>query len=115
MKKSIIRDRSYNFSLEIIKIHQTLVDLRHFAIADQLLRSGTSIGANIEEAINAISRKEFLAKMFIALKEAQETNYWIRLIIDSKIISHQHCLTVLEESQIIVKIISKICKTTRFG
>ena len=85
MAKSIIKQKSYDFALEIIAMCTQLRDKRHFEISSQLLRSGTSIGANVEEALAGQSRKDFFAKMSIASKEARETNYWLRLIRDAGI------------------------------
>src|SRR3982074_2786698 len=77
---------SFNFSLQIIKLYKLLVEKKEFVISKQLLRCGTSIGANIEEAIAAQSRKDFITKMSIASKEARETRYWLRLLDKSKLV-----------------------------
>ena len=86
MAKSIIKTKSYDFALEIVKLCVKLKNEKHFEIASQLLRSGTSIGANVEEALAGQSKKDFFAKMSIASKEAREANYWLRLLRDSKIL-----------------------------
>ncbi|APF23595.1 four helix bundle protein [Clostridium butyricum] len=84
MSSSIIKDKSFNFALEIIDIYKYLtITKKEFILSKQLLRSGTSIGANIKEALKGQSRKDFLSKMSIALKEAEETEYWIQLLIQS--------------------------------
>jgi four helix bundle protein len=76
MKQNIILVKTYDFALRIIKLHTHLCDSsRNFDIANQVLKSGTSIGANIEEAIGAESRKDFIHKLSIAYKEARETKY----------------------------------------
>lgn len=111
MAKSIIKNKSYEFALKIIKLCIQLRNQKHFEIARQLLRSGTSIGANVEEALAGQSRKDFFAKMSIASKEARETNYWLRLIIDAGIFDKQQCLKLLEESQELIKILTSIVKT----
>ena len=83
--ENAVRDKSYSFAKEVVFAYQKLVkDKREFVISKQFLRSGTSIGANVEEAIGAQSRKDFFHKMTIAYKEARETEYWIRLLIDTK-------------------------------
>ena len=82
-KKNLILDLSYQFSLEIIKIFDLLEDKKCYSIANQLLKSGTSIGANIREAQNAESKLDFIHKFKIAAKEAEETEYWLALINDS--------------------------------
>ena len=83
-KENAVRDKSYVFAKEVVYAYQKLVkEKREFVLSKQFLRSGTSIGANIEEAIGAQSRKDFFHKMTIAYKEARETKYWIRLLIDT--------------------------------
>jgi len=84
---------------------------KHFEISSQLLRSGTSIGANVEEALAGRSRKDFFAKMSIASKEARETNYWLRLIIDAEILDKQKCSSLLKISEELIKILTSIVKT----
>jgi four helix bundle protein len=85
MKKgNVVLDKSYAFAKEVVFVYQKLIiDKREFDLSRQFLRSGTSIGANIEEAIGAQSRKDFFHKMTIAYKEARETKYWIRLLMDT--------------------------------
>src|SRR6516164_221664 len=85
MKQSIVPERSFTFALEIIRLYCSLVDAREYVLSKQLLRSGTSIGANIEEATAGQSRNDFLAKMCIASKEARETRYWLVLLEQSKL------------------------------
>jgi len=78
------KDKTYKFALDIVILYRQMVRQSEFILSKQLLRSGTSIGANVEEAIAGQSRKDFISKMSIASKEARETNYWLRLIRDSK-------------------------------
>ncbi|HYW35121.1 MAG TPA: four helix bundle protein [Balneolaceae bacterium] len=87
MKKNIVREKSYAFALKIIRLSKELNEAKEFVFAKQLLKSGTSIGANVEEAIGGQSTKDFRAKLFVAYKEARETHYWLRLLKDSEIIS----------------------------
>ena len=87
MKSSIIKDKSYAFALRTITLAGWLKAQKEFEIAGQILRSGTSIGSNVEEALAGVSRADFIAKMSIASKEARETHYWLRLLRDSKIIT----------------------------
>ena len=75
MKKSIIKEKSYEFALDIIELYKFLIKQNEYVMSKQLLKSGTSIGANVEEAIAGQSRKDFISKMSISLKEARETNY----------------------------------------
>ena len=78
-KKNIIQDKSFNFSLKIIKLYKLLQAEKEFVLSNQLSRSATSIGANIEEAIGGISKRDFIAKLSISLKEARETKYWLNI------------------------------------
>jgi len=111
MAESIVKQKSYDFALQIIKLCGQLRNEKHFEIASQLLRSGTSIGANVEEALAGQSRKDFFAKMCIASKEARETNYWLRLIKDAGIFDKQQSRKLIEVSEELVKILSSIVKT----
>jgi four helix bundle protein len=84
MKENILKDKSYEFSLLIISVYKELSSQqREFVLSKQMLRSGTSIAANIEEADGAQSKKDFLSKISISFKEAKETKYWLRLLRDS--------------------------------
>ena len=111
MAKSIVKQKSYDFALEIIKLCSKLKRQKHFEIASQLLRSGTSIGANVEEALAGQTRKDFVAKMSIASKEARETNYWLRLITDAGILDKHDSQKLIQASEELVKILSSIVKT----
>ena len=112
MKNSMIKEKSYSFALNIIKLYQRLVSRNEYVISRQILKSGTSIGANVEEALAVQSRADFLSKMSIASKEARETNYWLRLpgtAIFAKIIFHE----ILADSERILKMLTAIVKTTQ--
>jgi four helix bundle protein len=110
--RNIILEMSFNFSLKIIGLHKELVGKKEFVISKQLLRSATSIGANVEEATVAQTRKDFIAKMSIASKEARETRYWLRLLDKSKLvnINLNNYLVVIDH---IINIITKIVKTSQ--
>lgn len=83
MAEGAIQEKSFSFALQIIDLYRRIVEQREFIISKQLLRSGTSIGANVEEATGAESRKDFASKLSIARKEARETKYWLRLFKES--------------------------------
>lgn len=83
-----IDERSFEFALEIVALYKFLTDRKEYVLAKQVLRSGTSIGANVQEAQAAQSRPDFLAKMSIASKEARETSYWLRLFSLSGYLEH---------------------------
>jgi four helix bundle protein len=87
MAGSIVATKSYSFTLRVIKLYKHLTqDQREFVLAKQVLRSGTSIGANVEETLGAQSSADFRHKLAIALKETRETSYWLRLLKDSEFI-----------------------------
>lgn len=115
-RENIVRDKSYRFALSIIEVFKnTKRTNNNFVLQQQLLRSGTSIGANIEEAIGAQSRKDFNAKLFIAYKEARETHYWLRLIRDSKLLPIQIVESLLSDCLELRKILGAILTTLNKG
>lgn len=108
---NIIVDKSYAFALKIIKLNKYLVnEKKEFVLSKQILKSGTSIGANIEEAQAAQSGKDFIAKNYISLKEARETKYWLRLLKDSDFLPIEYN-SLITESEELIKILSSIIKT----
>lgn len=113
-KENVIQKKSYSFAVKMVKLYQHLSsEKREFVLSKQLLRSGTSIGANVEEAIGGQSRKDFYAKLSIAYKEARESNYWIRLLNDTNYLSNEETIPLLRDSEEILKIIGSIQKTIR--
>lgn len=114
MKDNIIRDKSYAFALRIIKAYKYLCDeKKEFVLSKQLLRAGTSIGANVEEAIGGQSEKDFFAKISISYKEARETRYWIRLLTDSGYITETQSVSLLNDCEELQKIITAIQRTIK--
>ena len=110
--KSIIKKRTYEFALNIIDLYKLLTTKNEYVLSKQLLKAGTSIGANVEEALAGQSRADFLSKMSIASKEARETNYWLRLIRDSKLLEDHHIKPLIAESSEIISMLTSIVKTT---
>ncbi len=108
-----IYDYSYSFALKIIRVCTQLNDRKEFILSKQLLRSGTSIGANLREAKYAQSKKDFLNKMNIALKEEYETEYWIELLKESNILDESDARKLLSDCEVMRKILASIVKTTR--
>lgn len=110
-----ICDRTFHFAARIVRLCQTLDEERgvNRLIANQLLRSGTSIGANAEEAQAGQSRADFISKYAIAQKEARETHYWLRLLIETKIIHEDKLSGLLDECNQIIAILTTIIKNTR--
>jgi four helix bundle protein len=111
-EKSLIKKRTYEFALRIIDLYRMLISANEYVLSKQLLKAGTSIGANVEEAIAGQSRADFLSKMSIASKEARESNYWLRLIKDSKILESHDVDALLAESSELIRILTSIVKTT---
>lgn len=110
-KENLIVNLSLEFALSIIEYSELLEEHKKFIIARQILRSGTSIGANIIEAQNAESKADFIHKMKIAAKEADETGYWLQLCELSK--SYPYDKNLKEKLQLIVNVISKIISTSK--
>src|SRR5690242_20215193 len=105
MKENIVQTKSYEFAIRIVGFYKYLVvEKKEFVLSKQVLRSGTSIGANVEEAIGGHSDKDFHAKMTIAFKEARETTYWIRLLRDTSIIEKQISESLLTDAEELVRI-----------
>ncbi|MBD1921696.1 four helix bundle protein [Microcoleus sp. FACHB-831] len=111
MPESIIQKKSFEFALEIIRLYQELQDRREYVLSKQLLRSGTSIGANVEEASAGQSRRDFLAKMSIASKEARETKYLLKLLQKSNLLDID-LTNELKQVNELINILTSIVKTT---
>ena len=112
MKENIIATKTFEFSLNVINLYMQLKKENEYIISKQVLRSGTSIGANVEEAIAAQSRKDFISKLSIASKEARETKYWLRLL-DKSNLTQIPVSGYLIEIEHIINIITKIIKTSQ--
>ena len=112
MKDNLIQQKSYAFALEIIDLYRKLGKANEYVLSKQLLRSGTSIGANVEEAQAGQSRADFISKMSIASKEARETCYWLRLLRDSNTIANSEATSLLSEAESLVNILTAIVKST---
>ena len=106
-----VREKSYHFAVRIVKLSLWLKDKQHYELSGQLIRSGTGIGANVEEAAASHSRKEFFYKMAIASKEARETHYWIRLLRDCDILTDKQSTSLLNECNELIKMLTSIVKT----
>ncbi|MBP9718863.1 MAG: four helix bundle protein [Candidatus Levybacteria bacterium] len=109
-----IRQRSFQFGVKIVLFIRTFPkDTAGFAIGNQLIRSGTSVGANIEEGQNASSRKDFIHCLTISLKEARETEYWLKIIQETKLIIHEDLVGLLQEINELIKILTTIIKKSK--
>ena len=115
MRDNVIQCKSYKFALRIVNLYKHLtVAKKEYILSKQILRSGTSIGANIEEAIGGQTTKDFAAKFSIAYKEARETRYWINLLRDSGYIDKKSAESLLNDCEEICKIIGKKIDPYRF-
>ena len=110
----IMMDKCMNYSIRIVNLcHYLNEEKREFNISNQLFRSGTSIGANYAEAQNAISRKDFIAKVYISLKECNESLYWIELLHKTCFITQQQYESIYFDCEELKKILVSITKTSR--
>lgn len=114
MKDNIIQDKSFQFAVRIINLYKYLINnKKEFILSKQLLRSGTSIGANIEESIGGYSAKDFLAKLSISYKEARETIYWLKLLKETEYISKIEFDSIYKEADEVCRILAKIIITLK--
>ena len=111
--ENIVLQKSKSFALRCIKLYRYMVDnKREFVMSKQLLRSGTSIGANVKEALRGQSRADFASKMNIALKEASESEYWIELLSESDYLTKEQGADILGDCQELIRLLTSIVKTT---
>jgi four helix bundle protein len=107
-----ILEMSYRFALDVTAAARIMRERKEYDLSSQFWRSGTSIGANVEEAQAAQSRADFKSKMAIAAKEARESGYWLRLARDGGILAKEHSESLLQQVESIQKILTSIVKTT---
>jgi four helix bundle protein len=113
-KDNVIQNKSFAFAIRIVNVYKYLqTEKREFVLSKQLLRSGTSIGANVEEAIGGQSKKDFIAKLSIAYKEARETKYWIRLLTATEYLDDKEATSLLNEIDELCKILSAILLSSK--
>ena len=113
MKENIIAVKAYDFAVSIVNLNRQLIKKKEYVISKQVLKSGTSIGTNVEEAIGGISKKDFRAKMAISYKEARETHYWFRILKDTNYINISQFNSLEMELTSILKILYKIIKSSK--
>ena len=114
MQNNVIVEKSLAFAIRIVKLCRILMeDKREYILSKQLMRSGTSIGANVREVLQAQSRKDFLSKMNIALKEAAESEYWLVLLKESAYLSEKEYQSIAGDCAEINKILIAIVKSTK--
>jgi len=111
---NIIEEKSFAFAIRIVNLYKHLNEVKkEFVLSKQLLRSGTSIGANVAEAEQAQSTPDFVSKMSIALKEASETKYWIRLLASTRYLTEDEAVSILNDCVEIEKILVSIIKSSK--
>ncbi len=113
MKDNIIVDKSFNFSKKIVSLYRQLNERNEHIMSKQLMRSATSIGANVFEAQDAQSRNDFVAKLNISLKEATETKYWLKLLYETNYISKDEFIILFDDCCEIHRILSSIILSTK--
>jgi len=111
---NVVLEKSYALALRMVKLYGYLTEeKREFVLSKQILRSGTSIGANMEEAVGAQSEKDFLSKISIGYKEARETKYWLRLLNDSGYLEEEQAQSLFMDIEEMLKLLGSIQKTMR--
>lgn len=113
MSKNIVLEKSFDFGLDIVKLYLKLKNEKEYILSNQLVRSATSIGANITEAQYSPSKKDFINKMNIALKEANESEYWLKLLVNAEVIKDKEYKSYYETCSEIKAILINIVKTSR--
>lgn len=115
-EENIIQDKSKNFAIRVINLYKYLVDdKKEFVLSRQLLRSGTSIGANVKEAVRGQSKADFYSKMSIALKEASECEYWLELLYETQYITAKQFTSINTDMTEVLKLLMSITKSTRIS
>ena len=113
-KESVLREKSYAFAIRAINLAKFLrEEKKEYILSKQIVRCGTSIGANIEEASGAQSNNDFIAKLHISLKEAKETHYWVRLLRDTEYISKEQAQSLIEDIDEVITILTRSLKTIK--
>ncbi len=114
MKENVLLNKSFKFAIRVIRLYKYLYDdKKEYVLSKQLLRSGTSIGANVNEAQEAQSKNDFISKLSISLKEARESKYWIELLKETNYLSEKEANNILEDLIEIIKLLTSIIKTTK--
>lgn len=114
MSQNIVKEKSYSFALRIVRLYKFLTEEKHeYILSKQVMRSGTTIGANVKEALQAESRGEFIHKLSIALKEASETEYWLQLLKDAEFIDQHAFNSINADCAELLKLLTSIIKSSK--
>lgn len=112
--ENLVKEKSKQFAIRIVRLYQMLHETQNeYVLSKQVLRSGTSIGANIAEAVCAMSRKDFLAKLYVAYKECAETMYWLELLHDTDYLPEPLFQSLYQDNLELYKLLTSIIKTTK--
>ena len=112
--ENVVVEKSYSFALRIVKLYKYLIEQKkEFVLSKQIVRSGTSIGANVEEAVGGHSEKEFLSKIIISYKEARETHFWLRLMKDSEFLDEKLADSLINDVEELLRILGSISLTMK--
>ncbi|MBN1468933.1 MAG: four helix bundle protein [Fusobacteriaceae bacterium] len=113
-KESIVYEKAFNFAVRIVKMYKYLCGgKKEYILSKQLVRSGTSIGANIAEGLEGQSKKDFIAKLSIAFKEAVESKYWIDLFRETEYLNEDEYNSIYQDVMELIKMLTRIIKTTK--
>ena len=112
-RKNIIKEKSFAFAIEVVNLYKVLAEKKEFVLSRQMLRSGTSIGANIREAEHAQSKADFIHKLSISLKEANETEYWLDLLHETKYLSEVDFKNIKPKITELLRLLTSIVKTSK--
>ena len=116
MKQNPIEEKSFSFAVRVVKLYKHLCDNKgEYVLSKQILRSGTSIGANVSEAQRGQSKADFISKMSIALKEANETDYWLRLLHASEYLNATEFESISKDVNELISMLVSICKTSKLN
>lgn len=113
MKENVIKEKSFLFAIEVVSLYKVLVERKEFVLSKQLLRSGTSIGANVRESEHGQSKADFIHKLSIALKEANETEYWIDLLFETKYLTQTEFENIKPNIIELLKLLTSIINTSK--
>jgi len=112
-KRNVIKEKSFLFAIEIVGLYKVLAERKEFVLSKQVLRSGTSIGANVREAEHAQSKADFIHKLSISLKEANETEYWLELLFETNYISESEFQNIKPKIIELLKLLTSIINTSK--
>jgi four helix bundle protein len=112
-KKNIIREKSFAFAIDIVNLYKVLIEKKEFVLSRQVVRSGTSIGANVRESEHAQSKADFIHKLSISLKEANETEYWLDLLYETKYLSDIEFQNIKPKIIELLRLLTSIIKTSK--